>query len=132
MSATTRCARCLNLSMSIWDSAAAHGLVDASRRDATAAQVFVDVFGKLRDDFYDRSLRDAVFQRYDGTISIEDAYAFSLIWADIARGVIQVQQFDIGTEPRRDCDRAFNHRALQNLTHFIDLRSGKRLRLRVE
>jgi hypothetical protein len=118
--------------MSIWDSAACHKLVEAAREDAAAAQLMIDVWGKLRSGFYNRDLVDVIFQRYDGDTRIEDAYCFLRIWNEIGAGLIHVQSFDIGAHPLCDAARKENHAALQRLRKFIELQTGLPLKLKVE
>lgn len=118
--------------MSIWDTAVRHQLVDECRADARAAQLYVDVLGKLREKFYDRRLVDDIVQRFDETLLIEDAYCFAKLWTEMGVGLIHVHSIDIGNEPRGDADREYNHNKLQQLNGLIHRETGLPLKLKVE
>lgn len=118
--------------MSIWDTAVRHQLLEEAGNDPTVAQLLISVLGKLRSGFYERKIVDAIFQRYDGDATIEDAYAFSRIWTEIGIGLVHVQHFDIREHPFADAARKENHAALQRLKSFVDLQTGMPLNLKVE
>ncbi len=118
--------------MSIWDSAVERHVVELFKNDGAAAQVYFEVLGRLRHRFYDQSVVDALFQRWDGKITIEDAYCFGQLWAEIGSGVVFMRQFDIGVSPRADKEQSYNHRALQQLKKCHRSEISDNLRLSVD
>ena len=117
--------------MSIWDSAARHQLVAECRKNPEAARIYIDILGKLREGFYDSSIVDVILQRYDAEITIEEAYCFGKLFAEIGIGLIHVQSFEIGESPRADKERLHNHNALQQLRRQIHVATLKPLELKV-
>lgn len=71
----------------------------------------------LQAGAFDSELVNAIFQEWERhTVTIYDAYLFSLIWTGLYHGEILWTSIEIGAEPLKNSAREQNNRLLQSLS----------------
>jgi hypothetical protein len=117
--------------MTTWEQGLRRRVLSGFRNSDDFGSVVGEYYARLHECRFDRWFVDAIVQRDRDELTIEDAFAFAQILAEVVRGRIVLQQFDIGVRPGRDSNVAYNHDALQELCGFVDNDTGAPLELDV-
>jgi hypothetical protein len=118
--------------VAIWERAIQERIIESFRSDGELAAVYYEYLYRMRQGRFDDGLVQAIGQRRDGDITIEDAYCFAQLHVDIAFGRVLIGRFNVQAAPRGDRDRGFNQRCLDSLNDFVDGYSGERLAFEVD
>ena len=87
-------------------------------RQPDGGRVLAEAHSRLRGGFYARGahnaeLQRAIFQNWNESIDMVDAYCFSQVRTLLLGGMLAMTAFDVGAEPLRDSAREENERALR-------------------
>jgi hypothetical protein len=85
--------------VSTFDGYTHHAVSRLTERDLEAVK---DVQRQLNGGFYDRWIRDVVFQNHFGTASLGDALAFARVYGAIQAGKVLIVRFELGFIPIGD------------------------------
>lgn len=104
--------------MTVHEQAMEQAAMDAVREDPSGwgARLSTTVV-KLTDGYYDKTLQDVIFQHHWRTkITLDVAYAFTIIHEAIFNGDVVFVRIPVGTVPSSDSSTERNNGALQKIS----------------